>query len=203
MASTDTAPATVIATTPEAEAVKPAKRLKNTKPRYLRGDWFATRNVTRGNGPGSKGYPAELQPLSRVRDMIAFEGHPGCYWKLMATKKPGEISFTKRWVKVAKSSATQSLQRQQQALKIKTNTLHPIAGKKVPVSEPVFKKRKGTTTGNNMFVKEFSQTDEGREAIKQQGGMLKAASTAWKNLPAEKKKEYKALAAEQNKDDTE
>jgi hypothetical protein len=189
---------TATAPTPDADATK--KRVKNSKPRYLRGDWVATRELTRGSGPGSKGYPAELQPLNRCRDMIAFPNQPGCYWKLMATKKPTETHYTKRWVKVAKSSAEQALTRQQQALKIQTGAVHPTKGKKVPVSEPVFKKRKGTTTGNNMFVKEFSQTDKGREAIKQQGGMLKAASTAWKNLSKEEKDQYKKMAAEQNKD---
>ena len=191
-------PVTTTATAADSDSSK--KRVKNSKPRYLRGDWVATRSVTRGNGPGSRGYPAELQPLSRCRDMIAFPNQPGVFWKLMCSKKTGESHYTKRWVKVAKSSAEQALTRQQQALKIQTGVVHPVRGKKVPISEPVFKKRKGTTTGNNMFVKEFSQTDEGREAIKQQGGMLKAASAAWKKLPKEKKDAYKAMAAEQNKD---
>lgn len=196
-------PETAVATTTEATATaveETKKRVKNSKPRYLRGDWIATRNITRGNGPGSKGYPAELQPLNRCRDMIGFPDQPGVYYKLMATKKTGETHYTKRWVRVAKSSAEQALARQQQALKIQTGATHPVKGKKVPVSEPVFKKRKGTTTGNNMFVREFSQTEEGREAIKQQGGMLKAASTAWKNLPKDKKEKYKKMAEEQNKE---
>lgn len=175
------------------------KRVKNSKPRYLRGDWRATLKMTRGKGPGSKGYPAWLQQLSHRNDMIGFPGE-SCYYKLMATKKAGETQYTKRWVKVAKSSAEQALARQQQALKIQTGVTHAIKGKKIPVSEPVFKKRKGTTTGNNMFVKEFSQTEEGREAIKQQGGMLKAASTAWKNLDKAQKDHYKQMAAEQNKE---
>lgn len=174
----------------------PRKRPRNTKPRYLRGDWHPTKKHTRGNGPGSRGYPANEQPM-RPGDMIAFPGVQG-YWKLIVSYKKDDTKPTKRWVKVSDSTAMAALERQQAQLKIKTKKTYPIKGNKVPVAPVVFKTRKGTTTGNNMFVREFSQTEEGRSAIKKEGGMLKAASIAWKNLDDKEKEKYKQMAAKQN-----
>ncbi len=165
------------------------KKINREKARYLRGDWVGSNTIKkRGNGPASKGYPPSLQPISFRNDMIKLIGTDGFY-KLRVKEK------RKTWAKVTKTSAEKAIKEQFEKLQVPPNK------QIIRKSKPRYHIRGGNLSGNNLFVRYFAKTEEGKLSAKnKEGGLLKAASVAWKLLEDEERKKYYEEAKKINGD---